>query len=102
MSFEISIKSNNVQDVIPVITGEATRHLTKRIRDHLETDKKSHIFAHLVNNESCKTLNTENCFGIINSASILFRLRLKGAMHVMWKEPLLNKQRKLASISKIV
>ena len=42
--------------------GETTRHLSTRIKEHLETDKKSNIFAHLVNNETCKALSTENCF----------------------------------------
>ena len=51
--------------------GGTTRHLSTRIKEHLETDKKSHIFAHLVNNETCKALSTENCFEIIDSAATL-------------------------------
>ena len=65
----------------------------------METDKKSHVFAHLVNNETCKALSIENCFEIIDSASIPFRLKLKEAMHIIWKKPLLNKQQKHVSIS---
>ena len=49
--------------------GETTRHLSTRIKEHLETDKKSNIFAHLVNNKTCKALSTENCFEIIESVS---------------------------------
>ena len=79
--------------------GETTRHLSTRIKEHLETDKKSHIFAHLVNNETCKALSTENCFEIIDSASFPFRLKLKEAMHIIWKKPSLNKQQKHVSIS---
>ena len=41
-----------VQAVMPVIFGETTHHLAKRIKEHLETEKKSHIFARLVNNEN--------------------------------------------------
>ena len=41
-------------------TGETTRHLAARIRKHFEMDKKYHIFADLVNNETCKALSTEN------------------------------------------
>ena len=52
--------------------GQTTRHLSARIKEHLETDKKSHIFIHLVNNENCKALSTENCFEIINSTSTPF------------------------------
>ena len=79
--------------------GETTRHLLTRIKEHLKTDKKSHIFAHLVNNETCKALSTENCFEIIDSATTPFRLKLKEAMHIIWKNPPLNKQQKHVSVS---
>ena len=79
--------------------GETTRHLSTRIKEHLELDKKSHIFAHLFNNETCKVLSTENCFEIIDSASTLFKLKLNEAMHIIWKRPSLNKQQKHVSIS---
>ena len=68
-------------------------------KEHLETDKKSHIFVHLVNNETCKALSTKNCFEIIDSASTPFKLKLKEAMHIIWKKPSLNKQQKHVSIS---
>ena len=79
--------------------GETTRHLSTRIKEHLETDKKSHIFTHFVTNETCKTVITENCFEIIDSASTTFRLKLKEAIHIIWKKPSLNKQHKHLSIS---
>ena len=79
--------------------GEITHHLSTRIKEHLETDKKSHIFAHLVNNETCKALSTKNCFQIIDSAPTPFKLKLKEAMHIIWKNPSLNKQQKHISIS---
>ena len=79
--------------------GETTRHLSARIKEHLETDKKSHIFAHLVNNETCKALSTENSFEIIDSTSTPFELKLKEAMHIIWKRPSLDKQQKHVSIS---
>ena len=53
--------------------GETTRHLSAKIKMHLEADKKSHIFAHFVNVETCKALSTENCFEIIDSASTAFK-----------------------------
>ena len=88
-------------------TGETTRHLSTRIKGHLETDKKSHIFANLVNNETCKALSTENCFEIIDSASTPFKLKLKEAItHTIWKnnahnfeEAITNKQQKHISIT---
>ena len=54
--------------------SETTRHLSTTIKEHLETDVKSHIFAHLANSQTCKALRTEDCFEIIDFASTLFRL----------------------------
>ena len=34
--------------------GETTRHLSTRIEEHLEKDKKSQIFKHLDENHNCK------------------------------------------------
>ena len=44
---------------------------------------KSHMFAHLVNNETYKGLSTEDFFEIIGSASTPFRLKLKSPMHMI-------------------
>ena len=79
--------------------GETTRYLAARTKEHLKTDKKSHVFAHLVNNENCKTLSIENCFEIIDSVSTPFKLKLKEAMHIIWKKPSLNKHQKHVSMS---
>ena len=79
--------------------GETTQHLSTRIEEHLRTDKKAHVFTHLVNNETWKALSTENCFEIIDFASTSFRLKLKEAMHIIWKKPSLNKQQKHVTIS---
>ena len=75
--------------------GETTRHLSTRIKEHLETNKKSHSFAHLVNNETYKVLSTENCFEIIDSPSTPFKLKLKEAMHLISKKSSLNKHKNI-------
>ena len=59
--------------------GETTRHLTTRIKEHLETDSKSHIFKHLDTNRKCKELCNAECFEIIDSATSSYRLKLKEA-----------------------
>ena len=79
--------------------GETTRHLTTRIKEHLETDTKSHIFKHLNTNRNCKGLCDTECFEIIDSAISSYRLKLKEAMHITWEKPSLNKQVKHLSIS---
>ena len=79
--------------------GETIRHLTTRIKEHWETDSKSHIFKHLNTNRNCKELCNTECFEIIDSASSFYRLKLKEAMDIIWEKPLLNKQVKYVSIS---
>ena len=78
------------------------RHLSTRIKKHLETEKMSQIFAHLVDNETCKALSVENCLEIVYSTSTPFRLKLKEAMHKIWNKQSLNKQQKHVSVSATV
>ena len=77
---------------------ETTCHLSIKIKEHLETDKKPHIFAHFLDNETCKVLSMKNYFEIIDFTSSPLRLKLKEAMHTIWKRPLLNKQQKHVSL----
>ena len=84
---------------MPVTFSRQTLHSSARIKEHLETHKKSHIFAHIVNNETCKSLSSANCLEIIYSAITKFRLNLKEAMYIIWKKPSLNKQQKPVSTS---
>ena len=79
--------------------GETTRHLSTRVTEDLEKDKKSHIYKHLLENPDCKNLCNPDCFEIIDSASSEFRLKLKEAMHITWVKPTLNRQLKHVSIS---
>ena len=79
--------------------GERTRHLSTRIEEHLEKDKKPHISKHLDENHHCKNLSTPDCFQIIDSASSNFWLKLKEAMYITWTKPSLNRQLKRVSIS---
>ena len=79
--------------------GETTCHLTTRIKEHLKTDSKSHIFKNLDTNRNCKDLCDTECFEIIDSTTSSYRFKLKEAMHITWEKPSLNKQVKHVSIS---
>ena len=79
--------------------GETTRHLSTRIKEHLETDSKSHIFKHLNINRNCKELCGTESFEIIDSTTSSYRLKLKEAMHITWEKASLNKQVMHVSIS---
>ena len=56
--------------------GETTRHFSTRVREHLVSDRASHIFKHLENSEHCRALCSVDCFHILDHASIpRFNLR---------------------------
>ena len=49
--------------------GETYRHISTRTHEHLETDKSSNIYQHLLKNLQWKSICDENCFSILDSAS---------------------------------
>ena len=63
--------------------GETNRHFATRIREHLASDKNSHIFKHLKGSVNCGSLCSEDCFKILDSASTSFQLKIKEAMHIL-------------------
>ena len=79
--------------------GETTLHLATRIKEHLETDAKCHIFKHLDTNKKCKELCNAECFEIIDSTTSFYRLKLKEEMHITCGKPSLNTHVKHLSIS---
>ena len=70
--------------------GETNRHFATRIREHLASDKHSHIFKHLRGSENCRSLSSEDCFKIPDSASTRFQLKIKEAMDILWEQPSLS------------
>ena len=74
--------------------GETTRHLTTRIKEHLVSDKNSHIFKHINNspNPLSKANASPDCFQIIDSDSSSFKLKIKEGFHINFEKPELNVQ----------
>ena len=72
--------------------GETGRHFSTRVREHLFSDKSSHIFKHLLSSERCCQSCSADCFEILDSAPTKFQLKLKEAMHINWEKPNLNQQ----------
>ena len=94
-----SFKSFHMQVVVSCYVGETNRHFATRIREHLSSDKNSHIFKHLRGSENCRSLCSEDCFQILDSASTSFQLKIKEAMHILWEQPSLNSQVKHLNLS---
>ena len=72
--------------------GETARHLSTRVREHLGTDKQSHVYKHITSNDACTRVCDVNCFSILDRASTKYGLRTKEALHIRWEKPVLNKQ----------
>ena len=72
--------------------GETTRHLTTRVKEHLQSDKSSHVYKHLKSSTECKNTCTEACFSILDFAPSPYSLKLKEALHISLLKPALNKQ----------
>ena len=75
-----------------IYVGETCRHISTRSREHLFTDKNSHIFKHLKSSKACKDSCSDSCFKIIDSAKTYNQLKIKEALHILWEGPNLNKQ----------
>ena len=72
--------------------GETARHYNTRVKEHLKTDRASHIYKHLNSFEICRSVCNEHCFKIIDQASSYYDLKIKEALHILWEKPLLNVQ----------
>ena len=72
--------------------GETSRHLSTRIREHLNRDRTSHIFQHIQQSEACRNSCSAECFEVIDHATTKFQVKIKEALHISWEQPSLNKQ----------
>ena len=62
--------------------GRTKRHLSVRIKEDLETDKKSHVYKHLNESQRCKALSNSDCFSILDYATTQYSLSIKEGMHI--------------------
>ena len=57
------------QAVMLCYVGETSRHFTKRVREHMSSDRSSHVYKHLQALEpECRTSCNLDCFKILDSA----------------------------------
>ena len=82
--------------------GYTTRHYKTRINEHLSSDKSSHIYKHLNNNNECKNNSEAANFIIIDRACTDYQLRIKEALHIQWLKPAINQQKKSCKLTLIL
>ena len=73
--------------------GETARHFSKRAREHLASDRASHIFKHLQNSEHCRALRSLDCFHILDHEK---------AFHIQRQQPLIFESTITPCKSKII
>ena len=72
--------------------GETARHFSTCVREHLVSDRASHVFKHLQNSEHCHASCSVDCFHILDRAPTSFQLKIKEAIHIQREQPSLNQQ----------
>ena len=63
-----------------------------RVKEHLSTDKNSHVYKHLNGSPSCKHKCSFDCFKIVDTAKTRHCLKLKEAIYINRLKPELNVQ----------
>ena len=70
--------------------GETCRHFSTRVREHLVSDRASHIFKHLQDSAHCRALCSADNFHVLDHASTGFQLKIKEAIHIQREQPSLK------------
>ena len=58
-----------VQDTMLVMLVEPADISPQRVREHLFSDRSSHVFRHLQSSESCQASSSPDCFKILDSVA---------------------------------
>ena len=72
--------------------GETSCHFATRIKEHLSTDKNSHVYKHLNGSPTCKRKCSVDCFKNLDSAKTRHCLKLREAIYNSRLKPELNAQ----------
>ena len=71
-----------VQAVILSVPLKLPQHFFTCVREHLATDRASHIFKHLQQSVDCRTSRSSKCFGILDHATANFQLKIEESLHI--------------------
>ena len=67
-------------------------HFSTCVREHLVSDRASHIFKHLKDSAHCHALCLADNFHVLDPTSTGFQLKIKEAIHIQREQPSLNQQ----------
>ena len=72
--------------------GETCRNFSTRAREHLVSDRASHIFRHLKDSPHCRALCSADNFHVLDHDSAGFQLKIKEAIRIQREQLSLNQQ----------
>ena len=75
-----------------VYVSETSRHLSTRERDHLFSDKNSHVYQHLKSSSAGREACDAKSFAVLDSVNTAYKLKIKEALRIMWEGRNLHKQ----------
>ena len=79
-----------LRDANTFYIGKTIRHLATRVKEHGSSN--SAIYSHLLTCETCKSNFSCNNFSVIDSGKNDFEVTIKGAFHIKFSKPIMNKQ----------
>ena len=59
-----------------VYVDETSRHLSNKVREHLHSDKNSHIYKHIKASDKCRKSCTDSSFTVLDMASSYTHLKI--------------------------
>ena len=71
---------------MPVTFGETTRHFYTRVREHLVSDKASHVYKHIAPSQAYRESCSRECFTVPDTGASGFQLKIKEAMYIKWNQ----------------
>ena len=78
--------------VIPVTSVKPAGIFSMCAREHLVSDRASHIFRHLKDSPHCRALCSADNFHVLDHDSTGFQLKIKEAIRIQREQPSLNQQ----------
>ena len=78
--------------VMPDTSVKPAGIFSTSVREHLVSDRASHIFKHLKDSAHCRALCSADNFHVLDRTSTGFQLKIKEATHIQREQPSMNQQ----------
>ena len=72
--------------------GETTRHFSTRVREHLVSDKTSHVYQQIASSQACRESCSMECFTVHDTTASGIPVKdYKDAIYIKWEKPSYSK-----------